>query len=157
MAKVRISSTPILGTLVDQTALIGTLSIASDNEYRALSMNMTYSVRENTAGEGPIHVGLCHGDYTAAEVEQWFESTASISRGDLIANEQANRRCRQVGTFNGLASEESLNDGKPIRTKLNWVIPEGKTLNAWLYNDSGANLSGGAKVPIMGDLIIRYI
>ncbi len=156
MARIRLDSVPILGTLADKDMLIASLTIASDEEYRALSVALTWALRGLTAGEGSIIVGLAHGDYTAAEVEEWFEAAAAISRGDKILNEQNSRLCRQVGTFSGVAAAEVLNDGKPITTKLNWHIPEGKTLNIWVYNNSGGPLTTGAALPVNGFLTLRY-
>ncbi len=156
MARIRLNSVPSLGTLADKAMLVGSLTIAADEEYCALSTMLTYALRSHTAGEGPINVGLAHGDYSATEVEEWFEAAAAISRGDKVENEKNSRLCRMVGTFSGIGTEEVLNDGKPIRTKLNWHIPEGKTINIWLYNDSGAPMSTGAKCPVSGWLTLRY-
>ncbi len=156
MARIRLNSVPGLSTTADKIALIASLTIASDEEYRALSVKLAWAVRDLTAGEGPFFVGLAHGDYTAVEVEEWFEAAAAISRGDKIANEKNSRLCRMVGVFNGLLTNESLNDGKPITTKLNWHIPEGKTLNIWVYNDSGGAFTTGANLPVSGWLTLRY-
>ena len=156
MARIRLNSVPGLSTTADKTALIASLTIASDEEYRALSVKLTWALRDLTAGQGPFFVGLAHGDYTAIEVEEWFEAAAAISRGDKIANEKNSRLCRLVGVFNGLATNESLNDGKPISTKLNWHIPEGKTINIFVYNDSGAPFTTGASMPVSGFLTLRY-
>ncbi len=157
MFRVRLLTVPILGTLANATMLIASLTVASDNEYRALSIRCTWALRGLTAGEGTIHIGVAHGDYTAVEVEEWFENTTSISRGDKIANEKNDRLCRMIGSFSGVGTDEILNDGKPMTAKLNWVIPEGKTLNVWVYNQSGAPLTTGANTPVMGWLTGRYI
>ncbi len=154
---VRIASAVALLTLADVTALIAPVVGASDNEYRALSVTLTWSLRDGTATEGPISVGVAHGDYTATEVEEWIESTASITRGDLVTREASERLIRQVGTFSGASAEETLNDGKPIRTKLNWVVASGDTISLWAYNQSGAALTTGAEIAVLGKIFLRWL
>ena len=41
-------------------------------------------------------------------------------------------------------NERALNDGKPVKTRLNWMIPDGKGINMWSYNaGDAANLTTG--------------
>ncbi len=143
-------------TVIDQGVAALGLTIAADEEYRAISLNARWSIRDHTPGEGPIMVGLSHGDYTAAEIKEFIEATGMMTRGNLIAHEQGNRRCRRIGTFAGVLAEETLNDGKPIRTKINWHIPVGKTLNSWAYNQSGATLTTGTVVVTQGTMFMRW-
>ena len=157
MSRVRINSAVAAGALADNDMIVGTQVIAADGEYRALSIRGTWSISGHTAGEGPIHFGISHGDYTAAEVEEWFEGTAAMSQGDKVANERANRLCRQVGSFDGLAADEVLNDGKPITTKLNWRIAETQVLNTWIYNQSGGVFTTGTLVQCAGHITLRWI
>jgi len=146
-----------LGTLGNLTAIVGALVDASDNEYRAISVKSTWSIRDFTAGEGPISVGYAHGDYTATEIKEFLESGAAMTRNDKIAAEQANRLIRLVGVFSGQGTDETLNDGKPIRTRLNWVIPDGGAINQFAYNHSGAALTTGAEVVQQGALRLRWL
>ncbi len=157
MLRVRINNAAAVGALANNDLAIGALIVAADGEYRALSIKGTWSMSGHTAGEGPIHFGISHGDYTSAEVEEWFESTGAMSQGDKVANEQASRLCRQVGTFQGLSAEEVINDGKPVTTKMNWRIAEGVTLNTWIYNQSGATLMTGTVVQTAGHIVGRWI
>ncbi len=147
---VRATPSLALVTLASATALTGPLYAAADGAYRIMSFRGAFALRGHTAGEGPIHIGFAHGDYTVTEIKEFIESGASISVGDKIANEQANRLVRIVGTFDGLNTEEVLNDGKPIKTRLNWAIPIGKTMNFFVYNDSGAAQTTGSIVDITG-------
>ncbi len=93
------------------------------------------------ANVGPIVVGVAHGDYNDAEIEEWIEQTGQWNEGDLVAREIGARKIRQIGTF---ASPESstlstmLADGRAIKTKLNWILLQGQTLRIWAYN-SGAS------------------
>ncbi len=146
-----------LGTLASVTVITGTVLPASDNEYRCLSISTLWSLRNHTGSEGPIIVGYAHGDYSVTEIKQCIEAEGSMTRGDKIAAEQADRLVRRVGVFAGTTAEDTLNDGKPIRTRLNWVIPDGKTLTAWAYIQSGAALTTGSNVVLNGKTTIRWI
>ncbi len=110
------------------------------------SLVATWSIAEwtPTANAGPIMVGVSHSDYTAAEIEEWIESTGSWNEGDLVQQEVANRKIRQVGVFQqmgNLLSDSVLNDGKPIKTKLKWILLEDQTLNLWAYNMGGSSVA----------------
>ncbi len=152
----RAVSSLALSTLAASDLISGALTNVSDNEYRAISLKMTWAIRGLTAGEGPITVGVAHGDYTAAEIEEWFESTTTMTRADQIGRERGNRKCRQIGTFPGLSSNESLNDGKPLHTRLNWAIPDGIALNMWAFNSGSGTLTTGAVVTPTGQLFGRW-
>jgi len=157
MSWIRVDGINSLGTLADGIVTFGTLLEAADEEYRVLSVKQTWTLRDFTAGEGPIVVGVAHGDYSVTEVKECLDAQAGINRGDKIANEQADRLVRVVGSFPGLDTNEVLNDGKPITTKLNWHIPEGKTLVPFAWNKGGeANLGTGAEVQTFGNALIRY-
>ncbi len=106
------------------------------------SVVATYALDDLTegAGIGPIMVGLAHDDYTAAEIEEFIENTGSWDEGDLVQQEVGKRKIRVVGIFQtahsvatGLGSA-TLNDGKPIKTKMNWILNQGQTLSVWGYN-----------------------
>jgi len=90
-----------------------------------------------TSGVGPILVGVAHSDYASAEIEAYIESSGSWDEGDLVQQEIAKRRIRRIGIFDAsdLATEDAtLNDGKPIKTKLNWILNQGQGLQLWTYN-----------------------
>ncbi len=95
-----------------------------------------FTVTDNV---GPIIVGCAHGDYTDAEIEAWVEQTEATSwtSGTLADKEISNRRCRKIGTFGQVGQSlgtQVLNDGKPITTKLNWLLVSGQTVALWAYN-----------------------
>ncbi len=147
---VRYTPSLALSTLGSATALTSAIYGNADGVYRIMSLSSVWALRGHTGGEGPLHVGYAHGDYTVTEIKEFMESASAISIGNKILNEQANRQIRHVGTFNGLLTEEVLNDGKPIKTRLNWAIPIGVNLNMFLYNDSGAALTTGSIVDCTG-------
>ncbi len=90
-----------------------------------------------STGDGPIMVGLAHGDYSNTEIEEFIENQGSWNEGDKIARERGARQIRMVGIFENPADEAEsvvLNDGKPIKTKMNWILNQGITLKLWAYN-----------------------
>ncbi len=144
--------TKALGTQSTLTVALGVLTQTSDEDYRLLSLKNTYSIDNLDAVDGPIDIGVAHGDYTAAEVEEWIEATASWTRNDQIAAEQANRKCRRIGTF---SEDGVLNLGRPVKTKLNWHVTTGENVNLWIYNH-GPTLQTGAVIGIQGSALIQY-
>ncbi len=106
---------------------------------RISSVKVTWAISDFTpgAGIGPFLVGWAHSNYSNSEVEGYLEAASSWDRGDLTSQEVRSRRVRIVGQINSpssLNSTEFLNDGMPVKTKLNWILTEGDTLKAWIYN-----------------------
>ncbi len=61
-----------------------------------------------------------------------------------------------MGTFSGAEVSESLNDGKAIKTRLNWAVQIGSTVNAFLYcEDTAANQTTGSLVDLTGNLWVK--
>lgn len=161
LRRVRISSELALVTLASDTALLGSLTGAAGGAYRAVTMKHTFTLRNATEGEGPVTVGYAHSDYSVTEVKECLEAFAAIDQGDKIARERANRLVRTVGTFwrtggvTGAVGSASLNDGKPVRTRLNWLINIGDSVNLFVFNESTGALTTGAFVNIQGDMWIK--
>ncbi len=117
------------------------------------SVEATWMLRNLTIAEGPILVGLSHGDYTDAEIEAFIENAGSWNEGDLVSREVGARKIRIVGAFPSpvdTLGDVVLNDGKPIKTTLKFVLNQGESLKLWAYNQSGAALTTGAVVIING-------
>ncbi len=104
------------------------------------SIVATHSLSNFTIGDdkGPISVGVAHSDYTSAEIEEVIELASGWTRGNKVSQEIAKRLVRKIGTFSGPPGgglgTAVLNEGKPIKTKLNWSITTGFTLKLWAYN-----------------------
>ncbi len=147
---VRASPSISLGALAAITVFAGAIFGNADGAYRIMSYTGTWSIENHTAGEGPIVVGFAHGSYTVTQIKEAIESGASISIGNKLADEHAGRLVRRIGTFSGNSTEETLNDGKPIKTRLNWAIPIGTNFNLFAYNDSTATLTTGTIVRTNG-------
>ncbi len=157
MQIVPVANALALGTLADVTAVSGGITVAATEAFRALSVKLNWAVRDFPVGIGPVTVGICHSDYTVGEIKEFLEAAASMDRGNLIAREQASRLIRRVGMFNGLLTEETLNDGRPITTKLNWPMVTGDTVNAFAFNQAGVSLTGSAEVVTNGTVFIKWI
>ncbi len=128
---------------------------ATDSDIWLMSIDTVVGLHNLTAGQGPILVGVAHSDYTDAEIEEWVENVTSWTRSDKISEERSRRKIRQIGIFSGVAAEETLNDGKPIRTKCQWALTDGQALNFWAYNSSGAVLTTGGEVDFFGKAYTR--
>ncbi len=153
----RVSITPFvaLGALVAGIAVKVGLTGTSDAQYRLITANMVWTLHNHTAGEGPISVGYAFGDYTVTEIKEALESATSISPGDKIAGEKASRWVRKIGQFSGQNASEVLNDGLPIKTRLNWPVQIGETVAAFAYNNDTNDLTTGSVVGIMGDMFVK--
>ncbi len=128
-----------LSTLGAKTLVKTNFDNTPQEELFVSSIQAAWSIAEFTGAnnDGPIMVGIAHSDYTVAEIEEYIENAASWSVGDKIAQEQAKRLVRIVGIFRRESSAVAgavLNDGKLIKTKLNWQLITGQTLAIWAYN-----------------------
>ncbi len=128
-----------IGTLAGVTLISTTFDETVNERTLVSSIVATWAISNWTAiaSNGPFLVGVAHVDYSAAEIEAVIENTGSWDEGDLVQQEVANRKVRIVGTLvpAGSAAESSrLNDGRPVKTKLNWILNQGDTLQAWVYN-----------------------
>ncbi len=162
MKKVRVNSTSAVGALASLALTKQSFLAVSDSEYRILSAKIV-AIWMNIADpdDGGLMFGLAHSDYTAAEIEEWLEATTSIDRGDMIANERANRKCRMIGTFgqqnfSSVEGDQTFNDGKEVTVKLNWAIPIGQQVNVWMYNSSNDVWSTGSSVGLIGSVNVAY-
>ncbi len=117
-------------------------------------MKNTWGITGLTVGEGPITVGYAHSDYTVTEIKECLEANTAISQGDKVANEKSNRLVRVVGTLGG-SPNSVLNDGKPIATKLNWLITIGDQVNMFFFNEGTSSLTTGAVVNCAGNLWLQ--
>ncbi len=135
-----------LGALA-ATTLVGVDFDETVNERSLVSTIVaTWALSDTTiaANRGPVTVGVAHGDYTDAEIEAVIENTGSWNEGDKVQQEVAKRLVRRVGTLTPDGQIALLNDGKPVKTKLNWILNQGETLRLWAYNQGSVALDAGA-------------
>ncbi len=153
LRKVRSSPAQALGTLAAVTVIATDMVPDSDGEYTVVSAEYTHGITGLTAGEGPITIGVAHSDYSVTEIKECVEAQASISLGDKVAQEQSNRLVRLLGRVT--AEEPNLNNGSPVKTKLNWKMTIGDQLVLFAYNDMSSALTTGAIQNAMGHQWIR--
>ncbi len=127
-----------LGTLAPQDVVVQATQDTVNGRTLVSSVVATYTLQGYTVTDnvGPLQMGVAHPDYSDAEIEEWIELVTGWDEGDLISREKANRKIRRLGTFNPPLSiaAESLNAGRPIKTRLNWILNQGTGLKFWTYN-----------------------
>ncbi len=137
-----------VGALINGNVLTSTMTALGETEYQVVSMDLVWSKRDGTAGEGPFQVGVANGDLNATEIAEALDANPT-SPADIVLRERAKRPVRHVGSFAGLG-EENLNDGKPIRTRLWTKLANGIEMEFWVRNRSGATLTTGMVVNVSG-------
>ncbi len=135
------------GTVAADDVTSTTLTEVMTEERRVLSIELSVAMKALTAGDGPVEYGVAHSDYTAAEIEETLEAAGAWDEGDKIAQEQAKRLVRRIGVLT--EAETALNEGRPIKVRLNWRIATGDTLQFWLRN-RGIQLTTGMEINAQG-------
>lgn len=145
-----------LGALATK-ALVSCVSSEVARERLLLSsVSLSWTLKDMTiiADDGPILCGLAHSDYTAAEIEEVIENSGSWDEGDLVQQEVAKRKVRIIGIFRSsnltAAGAAVLNNGEPIKTKLNWILTTGKGLDFFFYNMGSDAITTGAQGHVYG-------
>ncbi len=146
-----------LGTLAAKDVLaVASAGIVTDTTLIS-SIVATWTLGGYTpvTDSGPIQFGVAHGDYTAAEIEEYLEDAGTWNEGNKIAKEVSGRLIRQIGVFDtpsGPTVSVSWNEGRFTRTKLNWLLQTSDLLNLWVYNTGSVAVSGatGADVRCTG-------
>nr|AGA18256.1 hypothetical protein [uncultured marine virus] len=142
-----------IGALATRTLVSGTMSSVVTEKTLISSIVSTYALSNWTPApdDGPLTVGIAHSDYTDAEIEEVLENTGGWSQGNLVAQEVAKRKVRIIGTIDSHDGDvQVLNDGKPIKSKLNWLLETGQTLKFWVYNSGPSALTDGADLTMVG-------
>ncbi len=128
-----------LTTLAANTGVRVAVTGTVDDTTRVSSIRCTYSLANftPTADAGPILAVVAHSDYSLAEIEEYLENTSGWGNADLVGQERVDRRIRRIGVFptaRDAVGISVLNDGRPIKTKLNWKLMPGQTLAFVGYN-----------------------
>ncbi len=129
-----------LGTLAPKTLIGANFDSVVNERTFVSSVFGTWTMTDWTPiiNSGPITFGVAHSDYSDAEIEEWIEQTGSWNEGDKVAQEVGKRQIREIGVFaghiDGAADSFEFNDGKPVKTKLSWILLQGQTLKQWAYN-----------------------
>ncbi len=133
-----------LGTLAANTLVGADFDEVTQGKMLVSSIVATYSLDLITLGQGPIAFGIAHSDYSDGEIQAVFDATQSWQPGSKTEQEIAKRLVRQIGVFvsDGEAGGDvQFNDGRPMKTKLNWLLQTGDTLKLWAFNTSASALS----------------
>ncbi len=156
LAVINVSETLALTTLADN-AVVAVDSDPFGREFYAISADLYWAMKNHTAGQGPIILGIAHNDYTDVEVAEALNLTGMEDPGDKIAYEQGRRLVRRAGQFSGVGTDEVLNDGKVKRVRIGFVITDGFSLGFWAQNKSDAALTTGTIVDIQGKIYGRWV
>ncbi len=159
MRKVRISSSTAIGALATLDVNSGLLTPVAADKIRLMTLDGSWSWSDKAAIDGAMEFGVAHSDYSAAEIEECLEATGSFDLGDMVSQEQANRKVRTIGTFGSgpstANSDAEHNDGRPVKTKLNWLLSAGDSLNVWFRNGSGTVYTTGSAITFSGNLWVK--
>ncbi len=144
--QLRTATSHAVGALTADDVSASQFGPTLEEDYRVTSIDVTWSMI-GVAGEGPIEFGVAHADYSAAEIEECLE--VSVSRpGNLIERETARRLVRVIGVFDQDETPEKFNDGRPMKTRLNWRLDGDADgigpLVAWTRSRFAGTLTGGA-------------
>jgi len=83
-----------------------------------------------------------------------------MDQGDKISNERSSRLVRTIGFFTGAPgtdASKSFNDGKPMKTKLNWLLTEGKAIAVWIRNGSDTVYTAGTNLLVVGHVWVKDV
>ncbi len=136
-----IESSVAMSTLASETG-VKVASQTVTETTRVSSIRATYTLRDFTpaVNVGPFVFGVAHSDYTLAEIEEWIEATGGWDQSNLIQTKEIRSRLiRQIGVFeqagvDAASLSQTFNDGKPMKTKLNWLLATGQGVAFWIYN-----------------------
>lgn len=145
-----------LSTLASNTVIAADLIASLTEDLFVISADLMVSLLNQTFSEGPIQVGLAHGDLSVAEIGENLNANVT-GPDDIIQMERARRPVRKIGMFSGVAGDITLNDGKSLRTKVKFTIGDGNALAVWAVNRSGATLTTGTLVRFDGVIYGRWL
>lgn len=134
------SSQRALGTLGSEAALVEPFLATLTEDLFVISVDVFWQINTFTALQGPILVGIAHGDLSVTEITEALDASPSGPR-DIIAMERARRPVRRAGQFNNQLAGDRLNDGKAVRTRCKFLVPDGVPLNMYAVNRGSAALS----------------
>lgn len=144
-----------LGALTVGTVIAGALTNFGQTRVYCVSADLTYSINNHTATEGPIRVGLASNNLTVTEIAEKLDARPT-SQTDVISMERSRRPVRDSGKFSGLETEEVLFDGQEKRVTLKFAVNEGVELAVWARNEDTATFTTGTIVHVTGTLYMRW-
>ncbi len=161
LRRVRIANSAAVGALATLDVLGAALTPNAADKVRVISANLAWSWSDIASiADDSLEFGLAHSSYTDAQIEEALEATGSWDLGDKVAQERGNRLVRSIGVISGeglVSSNQGaqFNDGKPVKTKLNWLLSAGDAITVWMRNASGTVYSTGSALTTVGDLWVK--
>ncbi len=131
-----------LGAIAQDAGVIISTTAVLQQGFDIITTHLNLTLRGNTAGEGPIDVGIAAGQaYTIAEIIEALD--ASPLRASGVEMERSQRKVRLYGAFDGLATDEKMNDGLTIKRKMFMRGLIGQTPSQlWAVNRGPARTTG---------------
>ncbi len=148
-----------LGALAASDVISSAMTGTSTGTYRVTSIDCRWMWNDIAdVNDDYLTFGVAHSDYTAAEIEEALEGTGGIDPGSKIELERANRLVREIGVISSptqLGGSGEFNDGKSMKTKLNWLINIGDSLVIWARNASGTVWVTGGALGATGNMWVK--
>ncbi len=161
LRRVRIAAGVVVGSLTAGDVISQTLTNVATDPMRIMSADLLYQLTDlGAVSDDGYEFGLAHSDYSATEIEECLEAAGSIDQGNKLDAEHANRLVRSIGvifTSAIVGAGGTFNDGKPVKTKLNWRLSSGDTLVGWVRNSTGTVYTTGSVLTVLGNLWVKDI
>ncbi len=146
-----------LGALAAAATVAGSLTNFGETKVRCISADLLWTLNDGSAGQGPIEVGLHSSDLSVTEINECLDARPS-SQSDIIPIERSRRPVRRVGKLiNDSTGGDKLKDGNVVRTRIPFILSEGKELQVWARNEDTAVLTTGGIVHVSGTLYMVWI
>ena len=160
LRKVRLAAATVIGALASLDVTLTAATSATTSTLRVTSINASYAWSDKAIVDDGAQFGWAHSDYSAAEIEECLEASASMDVGDKVSQERGNRLVREIGVIGGASTNTanagaSFNDGRPVKTKLNWLLSIGDTLSLWVRNSSGTVYTTGSTLVASGNIWVK--
>ncbi len=162
LRKAKIAASMAIGALASLDVIAAAGTSPTTNTLRVMSVDCAYAISDLGAQiDDGFQFGWAHSDYTATEIEECLEATASMGVGNKVEQEKANRLVREIGLMSpqGLVASGgggfNFADGRRVKTRLNWLLAIGDTLNLWVRNASGVVYTTGASLIANGDVWLK--
>ncbi len=161
LRKVRIQSEFAIGALAADDVIAAAITANVADKLRLISINLAWTIADIAAvADDTFQFGVAHGDYTAAEIEECLEAQAALDLGDKVAQEQSDRLVRTIGVISSaggtnVGGSVQFNEGRPMKTRLNWLMSEADNLSGWVRNGSANVYSSGSLLTCIGELWVK--
>lgn len=134
--------------LISQTSKIDS---SRTRGFRVMRYEYGIVYRGKTASEGPLLVGDAFNPSATADMEECLEADPQddFSSDGSVAQNIANRPVQELGLIAYNETAGKLFDGGFRVRKPTWSCPEGGTLQFWVYNLGGSQLTTGTVVTIV--------